>query len=142
MKGVLLLKNIEKPFLKLWCGHGIFLLVVKIITFTLTFYFIERTHSIAYFSYLALAGTLPNLILLPLISSRIDQFDMKKTLIINSAVIVVAGLELINIISAPILNIGLLCAVFAVASLSTSIQTIIFDKAITHLTNKSNYHKA
>src|SRR5688500_13379630 len=109
---MVLLKNIEKPFVGLWCGHSIYLLAIKVITFTLTFYFIERTHSIAYFSYLALAGTLPNLILLPILSSRIDRFDMRKLLIINSAIIIIAGLELINIITTPSLNIGLLCVVF------------------------------
>lgn len=136
------MNNSLRAFGGTWIAHSLFLITIKIAIFALTFFVYQKTKSITAFSYIALAGVLPNVILLPLLANLVDNYSQKLLIILNTIVLIVSVILIAYATKFHAINILLLCLPFMFASLSVSLQTVIFDKFITCAVTENNYHKA
>ena len=132
----------DKKFISLWSGYSFLLITMKITYFSLSFYVMEETKSITYFTYIVLAGTLPNLFLLPLTSLFIDKYELKNIVLVNLCSMLIFISILAYAVSMQKISIVQLCFACAGILLCLTMQIICFDKAITKLTKKDNYNKA
>lgn len=134
--------GLDKRFRNLWLSHTLFLIVCKILVLVLSFFIIKKTESVIYFTYLALASAIPNIFLLPLLAKFIDKYDIRFTSIVNLIILALSTMLLAYFSKMPTLNILSVCSVFTIISLTITLQSVIFDKAITVLVETNSYSKA
>lgn len=132
----------DKKFINLWGGYSFLLITMKITAFALSFHVMKETKSIVYFTYIVLAGTLPNIFLLPLTSFFIDKYEIKKVALYNSCLMLIFIGILAYAVAPQNISISLLCFACAGPMFCLTMHIVLFDKAITKLVKKDKYNKA
>jgi len=120
-------------FFTIWTGQLVSLIGSGLTGFALAVWVYKATGSVTQFSMIALATTLPGILLAPLTGTLVDRWDRRKVMLLADTGSALCSLGIAALLYTDSLSVGAIVAVCALSSSFESLQSPAFDAAVTLL---------
>jgi MFS family permease len=120
-------------FFTIWAGQLVSLIGSGLTGFALAVWVYERTGSVTQFSIMALATTLPGIVLAPFAGALVDRWDRRKVMLLADTGSALCTLSIAALVGADSLSLAAVVALSALSSTFESLQSPAFDSAVTLL---------
>jgi len=120
-------------FFTIWAGQLVSLIGSGLTGFALAVWVYERTGSVTQFSIMALATTLPGIVLAPFTGALVDRWDRRKVMLLADTGSALCTVSIAALVGADSLSLAAVVALSALSSTFESLQSPAFDSAVTLL---------
>jgi MFS family permease len=120
-------------FFTIWAGQLVSLIGSGLTGFALAVWVYRQTGSVTQFSMIALATTLPGILLAPLAGTLIDRWDRRKVMLLADTGSALCSLGIVALLVKGWLSIEAIVALTGLSSCFESLQSPAFDAAVTLL---------
>jgi MFS transporter, DHA3 family, macrolide efflux protein len=122
-----------RAFFTIWTGQLVSLIGSGLTGFALAVWVYRETGSVTQFSLIALATTLPGILLAPLAGTLVDRWDRRKVMLLADTGSALCSLGIASLLYSDSLSVGAIVALTALSSSFESLQSPAFDAAVTLL---------
>jgi MFS family permease len=120
-------------FFTIWAGQLVSLVGSGLTGFALAVWVYKATGSVTQFSMIALATTLPGILLAPLTGTLVDRWDRRKVMLLADTGSACCTLAVAGFLYTNSLSVGVIVFLSALSSSFESLQSPAFDAAVTLL---------
>jgi MFS family permease len=125
-----------QAFFTIWTGQLVSLIGSGLTGFALAVWVYQATGSVTQFSMIALATTLPGILLAPLTGTLVDRWDRRKVMLLADTGSACCTLAIAWLLAMDSLTVGAIVLLTGLSSTFESLQSPAFDAAVTTLVPK------
>jgi len=125
-----------RAFFTIWAGQLVSLIGTGLTGFALAVWVYNTTGSVTQFSMIALATTLPGILLAPLTGTLVDRWDRRNVMLLADTGSALSTLGIAALVYTDSLSVAAIALLCAVSSSFESLQSPAFDSAVTLLVPK------
>lgn len=129
-------------FIAIWLGQVVSVFGSGLTGFALGVWVYQRTGSATLFALIALFGTLPGIVVSPIVGALVDRWDRRRAMILCNAALLLTPLTIALLLAAGNLQLWHIYVVVAASSLFTAFHQPAFMASITLLVPREQYGRA
>jgi MFS transporter, DHA3 family, macrolide efflux protein len=131
-----------RKFLMVWFGQLVSLTGSGITSFILGLWVYQNTNSVAKFSYLSLAASLPIVLFSPVAGALVDRWDRKKCMLLGDSVSALCVLIVIFLLAGNRLQLWEVYVAVGTIAMCSALQWPAYGASVSLLVDKSQYSRA